>query len=421
MQRGRGGHAGQRSDKSPKGKVPFQKIRKPDLRPKTVPISKRIRDVTRLLNKPDLDTAVKAAQEKKLAALTDELEQRKRVALERKYASRYHKIRFFERVKLERRLAKLSRQQASSIGLSSAEESEMQQLVEDLQYVLNFPKGEKYISILKTAEEPEAQAHLEAERARLRGLVQQQMAEAALVGDADEGRSLAAKVNRSNAKRKSDAENLIQDKRKKKRSQEGSEESDEEEAEASDDVGVEGEEGEEEKDDFFLFGSEDEDEMQPANALKSYKGEDDDEEEEEGDAILSSVVEEVENLKGSDRGEKEEEKEDFREGRPYTQDGASTRKDFRKVSGRGRGRGEGWGRGAGSGGGGGDGFGRGRGDRDRHRGSRDPVPFRGLGGTKPLAKPPSDKKKPVASSSKKAKAEKQPQRKRAEGGRKRRK
>jgi len=51
MQKGRNGHAGQRSGKSPKGKGPFQKIKKPDLRPKVVPISKRIRDVTRLLNK----------------------------------------------------------------------------------------------------------------------------------------------------------------------------------------------------------------------------------------------------------------------------------------------------------------------------------------------------------------------------------
>ena len=51
MQKGRGGHASERSGKIPKGKGPFQKIKKLDLRPKTVPISKRIRDVTRLLNR----------------------------------------------------------------------------------------------------------------------------------------------------------------------------------------------------------------------------------------------------------------------------------------------------------------------------------------------------------------------------------
>lgn len=357
---------------------------------------------------PDLDPAIKAAQEKKLAALTDELEQRKRVALERKYASRYHKIRFFERIKLERRLAKLSRQQASGKGLSSAKENEMQQLIEDLQYVLNFPKGEKYISILKSAEDPEAQAHLEAERSRLRGLVQQQMAEAALLGDADEGRSLAAKVHSSNAKRKSDAENSTQDKKKRKTSQEGCEGNKEEEADAGDNGNAE------EKDDFFLFGSEDEDEdeKQPSKYSKSYK-----KEIEIAATLFSEEDDDDDNLKNSDRGEEDEA---FREGRPYNkQDRASLRKDFRKDGGRGRGKGGDSGRVDGR-----DGFGRGQGgvrDRDRSNGSRDPVPFRGLGGVKPVARAPSDKKKPVASSGKKGEAEKLPQRKRAEGGRKRRK
>jgi hypothetical protein len=355
-----------------------------------------------------LDPAVKAAQEKKLAALTDELEQRRRVALERKYASRYHKIRFFERIKLERRLAKLSRQQASGKSLSSAEENEMQQLIEDLQYVLNFPKGEKYISILKTADDPEAQAHLEAERTRLRRLVQQQMAEAALVGDADEGRSLAAKVNNSNAKRKSDVQIFVQDKNKKKKTtQEGSEESGDEEADANHDGSAE----EEEKDDFFLFGSEDEDEKQPSNALNSYK------EKGQGDPMLLSSGEDGddENLKRSDGGEEEEE-EEFRQGKPYNkQNRTPMREHFRKGGGRGKGKEGDSGRVGGK-----HSFGRGR-DGVRDKGSRDPVPFRGLGGTKPVAKPPSDKKKPVASSSKKGKAEKLPQRKRAEGGRKRRK
>lgn len=63
-----------------------------------------------------------------------------------------------------------------------------------MQYVLHFPKGEKYVSLLKDAPESADQARLEAERARLRALVRQQLAEAALVAEADEGRSLARRA-----------------------------------------------------------------------------------------------------------------------------------------------------------------------------------------------------------------------------------
>ena len=56
-----------------------------------------------------------------------------------------------------------------------------------MQYVMHFPKGERYVSILKEAAEPEAQVALLAERARLRKLVKHQLAETAMIADADEG------------------------------------------------------------------------------------------------------------------------------------------------------------------------------------------------------------------------------------------
>ena len=61
------------------------------------------------------------------------------------------------------------------------------------QYVLHFPRGEKYVSLLRPAADPGAAAALDAERARLRALVRTQLAEAALLGDADEGAALAAR------------------------------------------------------------------------------------------------------------------------------------------------------------------------------------------------------------------------------------
>ena len=57
-----------------------------------------------------------------------------------------------------------------------------------MQYVVHFPKGEKYVSLLRNAEDTEAQRLLEAERARIRAKVQQQLADEAMITQADEGR-----------------------------------------------------------------------------------------------------------------------------------------------------------------------------------------------------------------------------------------
>ena len=56
-----------------------------------------------------------------------------------------------------------------------------------LQYVLHFPKGERYVSILKEAAEPEAQTKLDAERTRLKAVIKHQLAENAMLTEADEG------------------------------------------------------------------------------------------------------------------------------------------------------------------------------------------------------------------------------------------
>lgn len=56
-----------------------------------------------------------------------------------------------------------------------------------MQYVLHFPKGEKYVSLLKEANDPEAQAALDAERSRLRVLVRQRLADEKMLTEVDEG------------------------------------------------------------------------------------------------------------------------------------------------------------------------------------------------------------------------------------------
>ena len=133
--------------------------------------------------------------EKRLAALLDESAENKRKFKERKYAIRYHRIRFFERVKLERRITKLKRELANEHGAEKLEglRSMLAQAEDDLEYVLHFPKGEKYVSILKNSQDgPEAQKTLESERKRLRILVKKQLADEAIVNEMDEGNSRAA-------------------------------------------------------------------------------------------------------------------------------------------------------------------------------------------------------------------------------------
>lgn len=56
-----------------------------------------------------------------------------------------------------------------------------------MQYVLHFPKGERYVSILKSADEPAAQDQLDAERTRLHEIIKRQLAESAMLAEADEG------------------------------------------------------------------------------------------------------------------------------------------------------------------------------------------------------------------------------------------
>ncbi|KAL6779623.1 hypothetical protein ACKKBG_A13055 [Auxenochlorella protothecoides x Auxenochlorella symbiontica] len=161
----------------------------------TVSYKNQIRSVERLLSKFEVDPKLRARQEKKLEELRAAAAAHSREELERKYAVRYHKVKFFERVKLERRLRQLEQQLAAAGGAGEAATAltaQLEQARRDLQYVLHFPKGEKYVSVLKDPETEADAARVQAERARLRALVAADLARAALVGEADEGRSLAA-------------------------------------------------------------------------------------------------------------------------------------------------------------------------------------------------------------------------------------
>eukprot|EP00967_Tisochrysis_lutea_P056949 scaffold72142_cov22-Tisochrysis_lutea.AAC.2 len=56
-------------------------------------------------------------------------------------------------------------------------ERELESCRQDLLYVRHFPPGMKYVSLLRQANTPQAQAELESKRAKLRGIVAQRLAQ----------------------------------------------------------------------------------------------------------------------------------------------------------------------------------------------------------------------------------------------------
>ncbi|DBA99881.1 TPA: hypothetical protein ACH3X1_013769 [Trebouxia sp. C0004] len=154
---------------------------------KSTSLKNKIRSVERLLRKASSDHKLKRSLESKLSELQSSLAKHDKGATERKYAVRYHKIRFFERVKLERRVKQIEGKADRGHALSAEEQQHLKQHKENLQYVMHFPKGERYVSIVKEAADAEAQTKLESERKRLKAMIRHQLAESAMLAEADEG------------------------------------------------------------------------------------------------------------------------------------------------------------------------------------------------------------------------------------------
>ncbi|KDN47168.1 hypothetical protein K437DRAFT_267942 [Tilletiaria anomala UBC 951] len=118
-------------------------------------VKSSLRQTKRLLAKSNLAENVKLEAERRLAALENDLEKAQGVQLEKKNAERYHKVKFFERRKLERRIGK-SKKALTLASDTHAKEAAEVNLYNDrvlLNYVLNFPTSQKYVSLLLSAAE----------------------------------------------------------------------------------------------------------------------------------------------------------------------------------------------------------------------------------------------------------------------------
>ncbi|KAK9800202.1 hypothetical protein WJX73_008394 [Symbiochloris irregularis] len=158
---------------------------------KSKSVKNQIRSLQRLL-KAELPAKARAKNQQKVKELEDVFLGNKQQERERRLAVKYHKVRFFERVKLERQLKQLSAQklQLTDTSQQEAADQRLKQLQDDLQYVKFFPKGQKYISILKQAQTPEDQTRLDQQRLILRQQARQRQSDEAMLAEADEGRSI---------------------------------------------------------------------------------------------------------------------------------------------------------------------------------------------------------------------------------------
>eukprot|EP00960_Hanusia_phi_P045374 757196-Hanusia_phi.AAC.2 len=118
----------------------------------------RVRNIERTLARKgdSIPEEVKEKMRERIAQLKAEYEEIQLADKEKKYATRYRKVKFFERKKLERLLsrnAKAIRESDPNSAEFARLNSDRRQMLEDLQYILYFPRDMKYVSVLNNDRE----------------------------------------------------------------------------------------------------------------------------------------------------------------------------------------------------------------------------------------------------------------------------
>jgi len=116
-------------------------------------IKNRIRNIERTMQRKGhlLPEGVRQEMTTKLAHLQVEQEEAGLVEREKEMAKRYRRNKFFERKKLQRRLLQCTRDLETAATEEDRDrlQSQRRKLLEDIQYVLYYPRDMKYVSILK--------------------------------------------------------------------------------------------------------------------------------------------------------------------------------------------------------------------------------------------------------------------------------
>ncbi|TDL16918.1 hypothetical protein BD410DRAFT_754913 [Rickenella mellea] len=120
-----------------------------------------LRQTRRLLAKDNLAADVRVETERRLKSLEGDLATAEVRRKERAFAVRYHKVKFFDRQKVTRKINQTKRKitAAGETKKSSTDlENELFELRVDLNYILHYPKLEKYISLFPSSDRQDEQS-----------------------------------------------------------------------------------------------------------------------------------------------------------------------------------------------------------------------------------------------------------------------
>ena len=156
---------------------------------KKVSTKNQMRNIQRLLKREGLPEKLRLEKQRELEKLEVIFKENKQSELERKMAVRYHKVKFFERVKITRAIEKLEKANPVEAERPDAVTKNIESLRDDLHYVTNFPKGYKYVSVLKGDADDDA---IRRKREKLRQIIKERGLADAALAEANEGGTDAA-------------------------------------------------------------------------------------------------------------------------------------------------------------------------------------------------------------------------------------
>ncbi|TRM68917.1 hypothetical protein BD626DRAFT_543852 [Schizophyllum amplum] len=168
-----------------KGKAPQHSQDGQEKIPGVQKIKSSLRQARRLLAKDNINADVRNTTERRVKALEGELEKAETAKKERTLAAKYHKVKFFERQKALRKVQQLKRELTDSPDDADLQSRLFEQRV-DLNYVLHYPKLQKYISLYPSQKSDDAEAEADAQppldssetdaaRAEIRDSIREQM------------------------------------------------------------------------------------------------------------------------------------------------------------------------------------------------------------------------------------------------------
>ncbi|KAK9723051.1 18S rRNA maturation protein [Basidiobolus ranarum] len=165
-----------RGEQGKTDKRPFKYIPKKPENESASQLKKKLRDTQRLLKKDKLGADVRVNAERKLKAIQLQLDELQLTEKEKKLTTKYRMIKFFERQKVTRKI-KQCEKKLSEEDLKTKErkaiEKELKEHQVNLNYILHYPRLDKYISLFpkENGDDPEVVKRREEIREKIRSMM----------------------------------------------------------------------------------------------------------------------------------------------------------------------------------------------------------------------------------------------------------